>query len=71
MYNIIKNPETNKNVSIYSKKGIAILEKYLNNLTGGIGGLNGITGFLKNAASDINPVKNQKKKNKKKRNIRT
>jgi len=35
MYNIIKNPETNKNVSIYSKKGIAILEKYLNNLTGG------------------------------------
>ena len=37
MYNIIKNPETNKNVSIYSKKGIAILEKYLNNLTGGGG----------------------------------
>ena len=35
MYNIIKNPETNRNVSIYSKKGIAILEKYLNNLTGG------------------------------------
>ena len=38
MYNIIKNPETDRNVSIYSKKGIAILEKYLNNLTGG-GGL--------------------------------
>ena len=37
MYNIIKNPETNRNVSIYSKKGIAILEKYLNNLTGGGG----------------------------------
>jgi len=36
MYNIIKNPETNRNVSIYSKKGIAILEKYLNNLTGGM-----------------------------------
>ena len=36
MYNIIKNPETNRNVSIYSKKGIAILEKYLNNLKGGI-----------------------------------
>mgnify|MGYP001394479244 CR=1 FL=1 len=69
MYNIIKNPETNKNVSIYSKKGIAILEKYLNNLTGGIGGLNGITGFLKNAASDINPVKNQKKKIKKKETL--
>ena len=69
MYNIIKNPETNRNVSIYSKKGIAILEKYLNNLTGGIGGLNGITGFLKNAASDINPVKNQKKKIKKKETL--
>ena len=37
MYNIIKNPETNRNVSIYSEKGIAILEKYLNNLTGGWG----------------------------------
>jgi len=36
MYNIIKNPETNRNVSIYSKKGIAILEKYLNNLKGNI-----------------------------------
>jgi len=35
MYNIIKNPETNRNVFIHSKKGIAILEKYLNNLTGG------------------------------------
>ena len=45
MYNIIKNPETNRNVSIYSKKGIAILEKYLNNLTGG-GGFQALTNFL-------------------------
>mgnify|MGYP001309153861 CR=1 FL=1 len=45
MYNIIKNPETDRNVSIYSKKGIAILEKYLNNLTGG-GGLNAIKNLV-------------------------
>ena len=38
MYNVIVNPETNKKVSIYSKKGKHILETYISmipNLSGG------------------------------------
>ena len=57
MYNIIKNPETNRNVSIYSKKGIAILEKYLNNLT--VGG--GLTDFFKPKPNKSSLVNKQKK----------
>ena len=36
MYRKIVNPETNKNVSIYSKLGKNILSKYLNILVGGM-----------------------------------
>ena len=39
MYHFIKNPETNRNVSIFTKKGEKILEKYvtLMNMSGGSG----------------------------------
>ena len=52
MYHFIKNPETNRQVSIYTKKGQKILAKYITlmNMSGGSG--------------PSNVTKKKKKKNK-------